>query len=207
MHNQTVSNLRAEDVELMELGVTLGQNQTFGLLAGRCSAAQAQGIRRLREEKLYKRCCDKWDDFCPTYLSMCRSEADRVIRMLDEFGPAYFELSQLTRISAAAFRAIAPAVSDGVLHHNGEAIELSPENSQKVAAAIAEIRSALPKKEPVPSEPEQITLRRIEDVARRCAESLAELDKIGRNEQLGALRIFLRNELTRLRDQMFRVAA
>ena len=94
-----------------------------------------------------------------------------------------------------------------MLHHNGEAIELTPENSQKVAAAIAEIRGALPKKLPEPTEPEPITLRRIEDAARRCAESLAELDKIGRDQQLGALRIFLRNELTRLRVQMFRVAA
>src|SRR6516164_3699162 len=167
MNEETVSNLKAEDAKLLELGFALGQNHTFGVLAGRCSAAQAQGIRRLREEKLYKRSCEKWDDFCPKYLKMSRGEADRIVRLLDEFGPAYFELSQLTRISAGTFRAIAPAVSDGVLHHNGEAIALTPENLQKVAAAVAEMRSAVPKKPPVPSEPEKITLRRIEDVARR----------------------------------------
>ena len=33
------------------------------------------------------------------------------IRLLEEFGPSYFELAQITRISAAVFRAMAPAVS------------------------------------------------------------------------------------------------
>jgi hypothetical protein len=207
MNEETVSNLKAEDAKLLELGFTLGQNHTFGVLAGRCSAAHAQGIRRLREEKLYKGCGEKWDDFCPKYLKMSRGEADRIVRLLDEFGPAYFELSQLARISAATFRAIAPAVSDGVLHHNGEAIALTPENSQKVAAAVAEIRSALPKKSTEPDEPAPAILRRIQDSARRCAESLAELDKISRDEHLGTMRIQLRNELTRLRDQMLHVAA
>jgi hypothetical protein len=207
MNQETVSDLRAEDAQLMELGFTLGQNHTFGMLAGRCSAAHAQGIRRLREEKLYKRCCGTWDDFCAKYLKMSRSEADRTIKLLEEFGPAYFELSQLTRISPGVFRAIAPAISDGVLHHNGEAIVLTSENSQKVAAVVAEMRSALPKKPSKPSEPEQITLRRIQELARNCAGNLAELDKIARDEHLGALRIFLRNELTGLRQQLMCVAA
>jgi hypothetical protein len=189
----------------MELGFTLGQNHTFGVLAGRCSAAQAHGIRRLREEKQYKRCCEKWDDFCPKYLKMSRGEADRIIRLLDEFGPVYFELAQVTRISAGTFRAIAPAVSGGVLHHNGESIELTAENSQKVAAAVAEMRRALPKSKDVAEEPDM--LRRIRISADRCAESLAELDRISRDKSLGIMRVHVKNELTRLRDQMLRVAA
>jgi hypothetical protein len=44
----------AADAALMELGFALGQSHTFGLVAGRCSAAQAQGLRQLRESKLYK---------------------------------------------------------------------------------------------------------------------------------------------------------
>ena len=69
------------------------------MIAGRCSAAQAEGLRRLRDDKQYKRCTEKWDDFCPKYLDISRSEADRTIKLLEEFGPAYFELSHLTRIS------------------------------------------------------------------------------------------------------------
>ena len=34
--------------ELIGLGVVLGENRAFGLVAGRCSAAQAETIRRLR---------------------------------------------------------------------------------------------------------------------------------------------------------------
>jgi len=217
MNQDTVSNLRAEDVQLMELGFTLGQNHTFGLLAGRCSAAQAQGIRRLREEKQYKRCCEKWEDFCPRYLKMSRGEADRIIRHLEEFGPAYFELSQLIRISVETFRAIAPAVSDGVLLHNGEAIALTAENSQKVAAAVAEMRSALPKKsaaelselarevKDISREPD--LQRRIRHLADRCIAIVAELDKIARDERLGVTRTWLRNEVARVREEILRVAA
>ena len=131
MNQDIVQKSKPGDDEMLELGFALGQSHTFGFVAGRCSAAQAQGIRRLREQKVYKRCCEKWEDFCPRYLKMCRAEADRIIRLLDEFGPAYFELSQVTRMSPVIFRAIAPAVSDGVLHHNGEAIELTAETRAK----------------------------------------------------------------------------
>ena len=62
---------------MLDLGVALGQNHAFGLIAGRCPAAQAAGLRRLREEKLYKRCAENWRDFCPQYLKMSRSEVDR----------------------------------------------------------------------------------------------------------------------------------
>ena len=98
MEREPLSETTVEPAELVELGIALGQTNAFGLVAGRCSAAQAEGIRRLREEKLYKRCCEKWDDFCPKYLRMSRSEADRTIKLWEEFGPAYFELSQLTRV-------------------------------------------------------------------------------------------------------------
>lgn len=65
MEEQVSSGLTAENAALLELGIALGQNHAFGLIAGRCSAAQAEGLRRLREEKQYQRCTDKWDDFCP----------------------------------------------------------------------------------------------------------------------------------------------
>src|ERR1700686_3130267 len=146
MHEESSGELPADSAELLELGVALGQNHAFGLIAGRCSAAQAEGLWRLREEKLYKRCTEKWDDFCPRFLKISRSEADRTIKLWEEFGAAYFELSQLTRVSPETFRAIAPAIQDGALHYNGEVIDLNSGNSRKVAAVVAELRSALPKR-------------------------------------------------------------
>jgi hypothetical protein len=53
-------------------------------------------------------------------------------------------MSQLVRISPAAFRAIAPYIKDGALHLNGQTIELSTENAKQVAAAVSEFRRALP---------------------------------------------------------------
>jgi hypothetical protein len=192
---------------LLELGIIVGQSQTFGVLAGRCSAAQAQAIRRVREEKLYKGRCEKWEDFCPRYLRMCRAEADRIIRLLDEFGPAYFEFSHVARISPVVYRTIAPAVSEGVLHHNGEAIALTAENSRKVAAVIAEVRSALPKKSPQPSDRSQDVRRGIQELGQRCSEILAGLDKIPGHEFLGVVLMSLREQLTGLCDQIRDLAA
>jgi hypothetical protein len=150
MNELSNTELAAGDAALLDLGVALGQTHAFGLIAGRCSAAQAEALRRLREQKVYKRLSETWDEFCRGYLRISKTEADRTIRLLEEFGPAYFEMSQLTRISPETYRAIAPAVQDGKLHFNGEAIPLSPEHSRRVAAAVAEMRRAIPKRTTTP---------------------------------------------------------
>src|SRR5947208_6941126 len=116
---------------MLDLGVSLGQHHAFGLIAGKCSGAQAQTLKRVREEKLYLQCEPVWREFCPKYLGMSSSQADRIISYLDEFGPKYFQLAQLTRISAETYRAIAPAVQDGAIQVNGDAIDLAPENARK----------------------------------------------------------------------------
>jgi hypothetical protein len=128
--------------ESFELGDVLGQRKAFGLIAGRCSAAEAAAIRRLREERLYAATKLNWKEFCPRHLGMCRAQADRLIQHLEEFGPDYFELAQLTRIRPEAYRAIAPAVKEGHIHFENEAIALIPENSGKVAAAVAALHDA-----------------------------------------------------------------
>lgn len=74
---------------------------------------------------------------------MSRSQADHLIQLLEEFGPDYFELTQLTRIATEAYRAIAPAVKDGHIHWQSEAIALLPVNSERVAAAVAGVREAM----------------------------------------------------------------
>jgi hypothetical protein len=215
MSEELLAEPTFDGAAILELGVVLGQSHAFGLVAGRCSAAQAESIRRLREEKLFKRCCEKWEDFCPQYLKMSRAEADRIIRLIEEFGPTYFELSQLTRVSAETYRAIAPAIENGVLYFNGEAIPLDADNSRKVAAAVAEMRSALPKKSPE----QQDMIRRINQIMEetnleqrlfkleKCALTIVEeFEKIARHESLGASILFLRNALSRLRGEMDRVA-
>jgi hypothetical protein len=87
MEEPVSSELTAENAALPELGIALGQNHAFGLIAGRCSAAQAEGLRRRRDEKPYKRCTEKWDDFCPKYLKISRSEADRTHQAIGGIRP------------------------------------------------------------------------------------------------------------------------
>src|SRR5438874_1687410 len=53
-------------------------------------------------------------------------------------------MAQLTRISPETYRAIAPAVKDGALHVDGEAIELNAESSRRVADAVSRFRRAIP---------------------------------------------------------------
>ena len=215
MNALTSSELPAADAALLDVGLILGQNHAFGVLAGRCSAAVADGLLRLRQQKLYKRCTEKWDDFCPQYLKISRVEADRTIKLLEEFGPAYFDLSQITRVSPETFRAIAPHIRDGALHYNGEVIEMNLENSRRIAAAVSEMRNSIPKKtsELVALE-QQLTdfghelglQERIGRLANCCFTIVAEFEKISRDERLGPTRVFFQNTLATLRDEMARVA-
>jgi hypothetical protein len=217
MSEEPLSELAAADAALLELGLILGQNHAFSLVAGRCSAATAQGLQRLRQEKLYKRCCEKWDDFCPRYLKMSRVEADRTIKLWEEFGTAYFELSQLTRVSPETYRAIAPSIGNGMLHHNGEDIPLKPENARQVAAAVAEMRSALAKK-PAESPERESLIRQIdalchesvlmERIAKldRCGQTLVgEFEKIARDKGLGEMASYFSDALCRVLDGLTRI--
>ena len=179
---EPLSQLLAEDAELLDLGSVLGQNQSFGLIAGRCSAAQAASLRRLREERKYKRVACNWRDFCARYLRMSQTQADQIIKLWEEFGAGYFEVAQLTRVSPETYRALAPAIRDGVLHSNGDTIELSLENSRQVAAAVAEVRRALPGKKPARS---LAMHERLAELDKRCAETVAEFEEISRKERHG----------------------
>ena len=119
-----------------ELGEMIGLRKAVGSVAGRCSAAAAASIKRMRDQKLFKSRAETWEQFCPKHLGMTSVHANRLIRYLDEFGPEFFHISQLMRISPQEYRALRPAVKDGALVRNGEAIALVPENAEKVTEAI-----------------------------------------------------------------------
>jgi hypothetical protein len=121
----------------------MGQCHTFGAIAGRWSAAHAATLKRLREERCYLRVSANWRAFCNEYLKMSQTQADHIIQLWDEFGAAYFELAQLTRISPETYRALSPTIYNGAVHCNGQAIELSVENSRRVVAVVAELRRSL----------------------------------------------------------------
>jgi hypothetical protein len=201
MKEKQVAPLSPANLALLDLGVVLGQTQAFGMIAGRCTAAQALGLKRLREEKLYKSCVLTWEDFCRSHLKISKAEANRTIQLFDEFGPDYFDLSALTRISPETYRAIAPAVKDGAIHFNGEAIPLKPENSRKVSAAVAELRRTI-----------QFFGRnlritdRIVELDKRCSAIVAEFEEIARDDALLEARLLFNSALSRVCDELGRVA-
>src|SRR5207253_4510247 len=102
----------------LTLGRYIGRREAFNVVAARCSAADAVLLREMREKKVYLNQAKDWGEFCVQHLHLSRESADRLIRYLNEFGPSYFEVTQLTRISPATYRAIAPAIQGQALHHN-----------------------------------------------------------------------------------------
>ncbi len=184
--------------------LVLGESHAFGVVAGRCTAAQAIAMRRLREEKLYRSLAAEWREFCRTYLNMSGSNADRIIRLLDEFGPGYFEVSQLTKITAETYRAIEPSIKDGALHFQGKAIQLKPENARRVASVIATIRkkalsnNAAPKREVGFAE-------RFDRIERRCSAMVRELETMSRQARHGENWLRFTAMLSRLRSALVRI--
>src|ERR1022692_2158332 len=132
---QTPSDPRAA----LDIGRLLGQRRAFGAVAGRCSAAHAQLLRRIRDEKLYLPVAPSWRAFCGAHLAITRRHADRLIGFLNRFGPTYFELAQLIGISHQQYLAIEPAVREDSLVVDGSAISVIPENAPKILAAVGAI--------------------------------------------------------------------
>ena len=124
-----------------ELNRWLGRREAFSLVAGRCSAADVECMRRIRDEKLFLSRARDWPEFCETRLHMSKTKANHLIWLLGKFGPGYFHITQITRISEAEYRTIAPAVSDQGIEAGGEVIPLTPDNSTRIAAAVAALRA------------------------------------------------------------------
>ena len=64
-----------------------------------------------------------------------------MIGWLVEFGPVFFDLAQMTGITADEYRAIAPAVQTDGVHLGTEVIALLPENAEKVAETVLRLQT------------------------------------------------------------------
>jgi hypothetical protein len=124
----------------VDLGRWIGRRQAFALVAGRCSAADAECIRRMRTEKTYLTLERSWERFCQQHLGISRAWADRIIGYLEEFGATYFMLAQATGITPEQYRRIQGSVRGQALLHAGEEIPIEAENAGRLAAAVAELR-------------------------------------------------------------------
>jgi hypothetical protein len=185
-----------------ELGIVLGSRKAFASVAGRCSAADAECLRRMRENKLYLSRAETWEAFCPQYLGLSKTHANRIIRNLEEFGPDYFEVAQLTRITPEQFRAIAPAIRENNIHVNGQAIALIAENSDRVTAAVAELRRAVD----APAGPSDSAVERLPAWQRRFDRLVDDFQALSRSTSSPAERSRLREILSNARTTLRRLS-
>jgi hypothetical protein len=160
--------------DMVDLGAWLGRKQAFTLIAGRCSAATVVCLRKIREGKRYRALGLTWEEFCRQRAGISRAWADKVIQQLEQLGPAYFELSSVTRITPDQFRQIADAVTDEGLSYAGEPIEIIPENALLLAQAI-EILTAGHTADEFVADPPDRTLARAE---RSMRSALADLERL-----------------------------
>jgi len=156
----------------LNLGQWLGRREAFGALAGRCSAAEVECVRRIREEKLYRGHARDWEEFCTKHLGASRRAVNARIRLFDELGPAYFHVAQLAHITPAEYREIAPRMSAEGISANGETIPLLPENRAAVAAVIGEVRAASQKT------PRRDKPRGFEAALEHCQAAVAHLETL-----------------------------
>ncbi len=162
--------------DVVELAKLLGAPQAFGMVAGHCSASHAMILRDIRDNKKYLALSRNFDEFCAEHLHITRRTVDRTIALLNELGPGYFALAQLTGIGADEFRALAPAVKDNCLEYGGESIALGEENAAKLAAAVEALRRSTPAK------PRKGCVgRRVEAWQRRFEKLAGELKEAARN--------------------------
>jgi hypothetical protein len=180
------AEITAPDASIAEgiyIGRWLGRREAFGLIAGRCSAAEVESLRHIRDEELYRNVARNWDEFCSTYVGASRRNVERSIRLLEEFGDAFFHVSQVAHIGPEEYRAIAEWVDDRGVRLDGAVVPLLRENGVEVAAAVSEllrrVRPQLAETEEPSFEP---VLRRCQAAARMLAASTAELNPLDKME-------------------------
>ncbi len=135
--------------DALDLGSWLGRKQAFSLIAGKCSAADAQCLRQIREQKGYRSLGMNWEKFCATHLGISRNAAEKTINLLNEFGAKYFELSAVVRVTPEEYRRIAGAVSDAGVTYKGRTLEIAMHNAPQLSEAVQGLREeAAPPAEP-----------------------------------------------------------
>ena len=183
----------SEEQLVLELGIMLGQRRAFGMVAGRCSAAQAECLRKIREEKAYLKFSPNWAEFCERHLKISKRTADRAIALLKKHGTLYFETAALTGITPAEFERIEHAIQQDGIHVGSDVIALIPENTARAVDAVARLQeeaAAVESAKPAASAEEQI--HELEKRARQLCASFHKTaeaaDSIERQWLIGAIK-------------------
>jgi hypothetical protein len=132
---------------LISTGTWIGREQAFNTVAHHCSAARVACLKQVRETEAYKTLNLTWEEFCPEHAGISRSQADRLIAQLAEFGAPYFQLTDIVPVSPTAYREIQPAIVDGAIEIHGEQIPITRENAARIKAAVNALRKEVERAE------------------------------------------------------------
>jgi len=113
------------------------------MLAQQSLTASVECLRQIHDSEEYKSLGLTWEEFCEKYAGMSKRNADRLIAYLEEFGAAYFRLSEIVRVSPETYRQIAPKMDGEVIEIEGEKVVIAPENLPRIRTAILRLRSEL----------------------------------------------------------------
>jgi hypothetical protein len=119
--------------EHKDLGAWIGLQKAFAAVGGSCSAARAQCLKQVRDSHMLDDLGLTWDEFCKDCAGISRPHADSLIRQYDQFGDAYFRLTEIAPISPQRFQQIAGHVDADSIEIDGRKVALTPENAPKSA--------------------------------------------------------------------------
>jgi hypothetical protein len=182
-----------ESVEIdplsLTLGKSMGRREAYGLVVGRSSAAEIESLRRLREEKLYRKLNCTWAEFCKRHLRVHRRTVDRAISCLEEFGPVFFHVTRLIHINAREYRSIADHVNEAGLHLDEEVIALLPEHAPQLSAAVDELLQRIEPTEHKAASPSfDAALHRCRSIAEMLQALSLDLDDRQKDDLAAAVR-------------------
>lgn len=119
----------------------LGRREAFGLVAGRCSAADVECLRQIRDNKLYLENSKNWDEFCRVHLRTSRRKIDTALGQLERHGRTFFHATQMLRLTEAEFCAIKEHLTEEGAMLDGDLVAWTPENGPRIAEGLAKLRA------------------------------------------------------------------
>jgi hypothetical protein len=147
-------------------------------------------MRRVRDEKVSREKGWPWEECCVKGFGSSRRNVERTLRLLDEFGPAYFHIAQMTHVTAEEYRAIAPYVGADGVRFEGAVIALLPENSDRVSAAVAGL---IERGRPVKT----ASAVSLDTLVKRCNALTEAVEQLGEIESVAAMKLAI--AISRLR--------
>src|SRR6266852_3260304 len=192
-----------DGAKLLELGTWLGRHQAFGLIARKCSAADAECLREIRDNKYYKAIGLTWEEFCSQHAGVDRKTADRIVERLEEFGEAYFNLSQVIPIQPASYRLLSSNVTGNTIELDGQKIPITPEHAPRIIEAVRELRSRLEREQSKTRVPFSALQHRLD----LCHSELAGAIRRGIGKSEGAILIaILTDAISRFEEASITIA-